>query len=192
MRSTCVREKTTLDNAGYLLSANAERCLKSGAEMARLFAAAPRAVEETARFLDGLSFASTDLAYDYPSELREGFASEQEALEHFAREGAKTRYPDGVPDKVEALLRHELKLSPSSNYAAYFLTVHDIVRFARSQGHSRAGARLGRQFRRSAFASASPRSIRPSMISCSSASSPPRATSRPTSTSISSMSGARR
>jgi len=128
----CVREKTTLDNAGYLLSANAERCLKSGAEMARLFAEAPQAVEETARFLDRLSFRLDELAHNYPSELREGFSSEQEALEHYAREGAKTRYPDGVPEKVEALLRHELTLVAELGYAAYFLTVHDIVRYARS------------------------------------------------------------
>jgi error-prone DNA polymerase len=129
----CVREKTTLDHAGFLLSANAERRLKSGEEMARLFAAAPDAVAETARFLDGLSFRLTDLAYRYPSELREGFASEQEALAHFAREGARARYPNGAPEKVEALLRHELQLVAQLGYAAYFLTVHDIVRFARSR-----------------------------------------------------------
>ncbi|BBU62548.1 error-prone DNA polymerase 1 [Methylosinus sp. C49] len=129
----CVREKTTLDNAGFLLSANAERCLKSGEEMARLFAEIPQAVEETARFLEGLSFGLDALAHNYPSELREGFASEQEALEHYAREGARMRYPNGVPDKVEALLRHELKLIAELGYAAYFLTVHDIVRFARAK-----------------------------------------------------------
>jgi error-prone DNA polymerase len=129
----CVREKTTLDHAGYLLSANAERHLKSGAEMARLFAQAPRAVEETARFLEGLAFRLSDLSHNYPSELREGFSSEQEALEHFARDGARTRYPDGVPEKVEALLGHELSLVEKLGYAAYFLTVHDIVRYARSK-----------------------------------------------------------
>ncbi|TDX65288.1 DnaE-like error-prone DNA polymerase [Methylosinus sp. sav-2] len=129
----CVREKTTLDNAGYLLSANAERSLKSGAEMARLFVQAPQAVEETARFLEGLSFRLDALAHNYPSELREGFASEQEALEYYAREGARMRYPNGVPDKVETLLRHELKLIAELGYAAYFLTVHDIVRFARAK-----------------------------------------------------------
>ncbi|MBI1867825.1 MAG: error-prone DNA polymerase [Methylocystis sp.] len=131
---TCIREKTTLDRAGYLLLANSERCLKSGEEMTRLFAEAPDAIAETARFLDGLSFQLSDLAYDYPSELREGFASEQEALEAFTREGAHQRYPSGVPGNVEALLEHELTLVGELNYAAYFLTVHDIVRFARSRG----------------------------------------------------------
>ncbi|WP_159731108.1 error-prone DNA polymerase [Methylosinus sp. Ce-a6] len=129
----CVREKTTLDNAGYLLSANAERSLKSSEEMTRLFAEAPRAVEETAGFLDGLSFRLDELAHNYPSELREGFSSEQEALAHYAREGAKRRYPDGVPEKVETLLRHELTLVAELGYAAYFLTVHDIMRYAKDQ-----------------------------------------------------------
>lgn len=130
----CVREKTTLERAGYLLEANGERHLKSAGEMARLFADAPEAVAETARFVDGLSFQLSDLAPQYPCELREGHASEQEALEAFAWAGARTRYPAGVPDKVEALLRHELQLVAKLNYAAYFLTVHDIVRFARTKG----------------------------------------------------------
>jgi error-prone DNA polymerase len=130
----CIREKTTLDEAGFLLEANAERRLKSGAEMARLFSAAPQATAETKRFLDELDFRLSDLAYQYPSELREGCASEHEALEVLAREGAKDRYPQGVPAQVAALLDHELKLIGELNYAAYFLTVHDIVRFARSRG----------------------------------------------------------
>jgi len=130
----CIREKTTLDDAGFLLRANAERHLKSGAEMARLFETAPQAVEETARFLDAIDFRLSDLSYRYPDELREGYATEQEALAAFAREGAKNRFPHGVPAHVTALLEHELKLIGELNYAAYFLTVHDIVRFARSRG----------------------------------------------------------
>ncbi|WP_084678903.1 error-prone DNA polymerase [Methylocystis sp. ATCC 49242] len=131
---TCIREKTTLDEAGFLLSANAERHLKSGEEMARLFRLAPRAVEESARFIDALDFRLTDLAYEYPSELREGYASEQEALEALSRAGAMTRYPKGAPQDVEKLLERELQLVAELKYAAYFLTVHDIVRFAREQG----------------------------------------------------------
>ncbi len=130
----CVREGVTLEDAGFLLSANAERHLKSAEDMTRLFKEAPGAVDESARFLERLAFRLDDLAYDYPSELREGFSSEQEALEVFTREGAKTRYPRGVPKHVEAQLAHELKLIGELSYAAYFLTVHDIVRFARSQG----------------------------------------------------------
>ncbi|PPD42158.1 MAG: error-prone DNA polymerase [Methylocystis sp.] len=131
---TCIREKTTLNEAGFLLAANAERHLKSAEEMARLFRDAPEAVEESARFLDALDFRLTDLAYEYPSELREGFASEQDALAALSHEGAKTRYPQGVPDHVTGLLEHELKLVAELKYAAYFLTVHDIVRYAREQG----------------------------------------------------------
>jgi error-prone DNA polymerase len=131
---TCIREKKTLEEAGFLLAANAERHLKSAAEMARLFKEAPQAVEESARFLQTLGFRLTDLAYEYPSELREGFASEQEALEALSREGAKARYPQGVPDHVSAMLERELALVAGLKYAAYFLTVHDIMRFARSNG----------------------------------------------------------
>ncbi|WP_424362285.1 error-prone DNA polymerase [Methylocystis parvus] len=131
---TCIRERTTLDEAGFLLAANAERHLKSAEEMARLFRDAPQAVEESARFIEALDFRLTDLAYEYPSELREGFKSEQEALGFYAREGAKTRYPQGAPEHVTALLERELTLVAELKYAAYFLTVHDIMRFARSQG----------------------------------------------------------
>jgi error-prone DNA polymerase len=131
---TCIREGTTLDAAGYRLEANAERHLKDAAEMARLLAEAPEAVEETLRFLDGIGFGLDELAGDYPEELREGFATPQAALEAFAREGAERRYPKGVPDSVRQAIAHELSIVAELGYAPYFLTVHDIVRFARSRG----------------------------------------------------------
>jgi error-prone DNA polymerase len=131
---TCIRNGVTLDTAGYCLEANAERHLKDAAEMARLFTEAPEAVEETSSFLDGISFSLDELAGDYPEELREGFATPQEALEAFAREGALRRYPAGVPPSVTRAIAHELKLVAELDYAPYFLTVHDIVRFARSRG----------------------------------------------------------
>ncbi len=131
---TCIREKTTLTEAGFLLAANAERHLKSAQEMARLFRDAPQAVDESACFIEALDFRLTDLAYEYPSELREGFASEQEALEALSREGAKQRYPQGVPVSVSSTLERELALVGELGYAAYFLTVHDIMRFARGKG----------------------------------------------------------
>ncbi len=130
----CIREKTTLEAAGRLTQANAERHLKSPREMARLFAEAPEAVEETIRFLDGLAFSLDELAHCYPEELREGFPDPQAALEAFALEGAKARYPGGVPERTREALKHELALIASLDYAPYFLTVHDIVRFARSRG----------------------------------------------------------
>ena len=130
---TAIRAGAPLDALGRRLQANAERHLKSGPEMARLFSEAPAAITESLRFLEGLAFCLDELAYEYPEELRQGFASPQEALEAFAREGAARRYPDGVPEKVMQAIAHELKLVAALNYAPYFLTVHDIVRFARRQ-----------------------------------------------------------
>ncbi len=131
---TCIREKTMLAAAGRLTQANAERHLKGPREMARLFAAAPHAVAETVHFLDGLKFSLDELSHCYPEELREGYATAQAALEAFVQAGARARYPDGVPERTREALAHELALIASLGYAPYFLTVHDIVRFARSHG----------------------------------------------------------
>ena len=93
----CIREGVKIDDAGRLLDANAERHLKGAHEMARLFREAPEALEETIRFLGGLKFSLDELAHNYPEELREGYATPQEALEAFAREGARLRYPEWRP-----------------------------------------------------------------------------------------------
>ena len=130
---TCIREKTTIDRAGRKLSPNAERHLKSPDEMARLFRDAPEAIEETLRLSDELTFSLDELRYEYPDETIEGFANAQDALTHLAYEGAVRRYPSGLPPKVRATVEHELALIAQLQYAPYFLTVHDIVRFARSQ-----------------------------------------------------------
>ncbi len=136
---TCIRHGVTLETAGRRLSSNAERHLKPPAEMRRLFAEAPDAIDETLRFLDGLTFSLDELGPDYPDELREGHATPQDALAAFAREGAERRYPrdrfpEGIPTKVTDAIAHELALVAQMDYAAYFLTVHDIVRYAREQG----------------------------------------------------------
>ncbi|MBU6156861.1 MAG: error-prone DNA polymerase, partial [Alphaproteobacteria bacterium] len=131
---TCIREHTTLERAGFHLEANAERHLKDPPEMARLFRHHPDAITETMRFLEGCTFSLEELRYEYPEETCEGFASPQEALAAFTEEGAVKRYPQGIPAKVRHALDHELKLIAELNYAPYFLTVHDIVRFARSKG----------------------------------------------------------
>ena len=130
----CIREKTTLEAAGLLTQANAERHLKAPHEMARLFAEAPQALAETIRFLDGLEFSLDELKHCYPEEQREGHATARAALEAFVEAGARERYPGGVPERTRDALTHELKLIAALDYAPYFLTVHDIVRFARSQG----------------------------------------------------------
>ena len=132
---TCIREKTTLDAAGRLLAANAERHLKTPAEMQRLYRDAPEAVSETLRFLEGARFSLDELSYQYPDETVVGYASSQEALEALSWAGAAKRYPDGIPAGVKISLERELAIVAQLNYAPYFLTVADIVRFAREERH---------------------------------------------------------
>jgi len=130
---TCIREKVTIDRAGRKLAANAERFLKPPQEMARLFRDAPEAVEETLRLSEALTFSLDELAYEYPDESIEGFTNAQDALTHLAYTGAARRYPLGLPEKVRAAIEHELALIAQLAYAPYFLTVYDIVRYARAQ-----------------------------------------------------------
>ena len=129
---TCIREKITLREAGFLLHANAERHLKSPQEMARLFARWPQAIAATRAFADAIRFSLDELRYEYPRESVPEGRTPQQYLEHLTWEGAKGRWPDGVPDKVMKQLRHELGLIERLDFARYFLTVHDIVAFARS------------------------------------------------------------
>jgi error-prone DNA polymerase len=130
---TCIREHLTIDTAGRRLAANAERYLKPPIEMARLFRDTPEAIEETAALDAALTFSLDELRYEYPEEMRAGFATPQDALVHLAWEGAAARYPDAIPDTVRHSLDHELALIAKLNYAPYFLTVHYIVEYARSQ-----------------------------------------------------------
>ena len=129
---TCIRERTTIAEAGFLLHANAERHLKSPEEMARLFARWPHAIAATRAFADSLTFSLDKLRYEYPRESVPDGRTPQQHLEHLTREGAKARWPDGMTDKVAKQLRHELGLIEKLDFARYFLTVHDIVAFARS------------------------------------------------------------
>ncbi|HEV7801853.1 MAG TPA: PHP domain-containing protein, partial [Burkholderiales bacterium] len=131
---TCIREHVTLDAAGLLLEANAERHLKSPDEMARLFRAAPEALQQSLYFIERCRFSLDELKYEYPDEARAGYATPQEALVAFTEEGARRRYPNGLDAKVRHALDHELALIGELLYAPYFLTVYDIVRFARSRG----------------------------------------------------------
>ena len=130
---TCIREHVTLDTAGRILEANAERHLKSPAEMARLFADAPDAIAETVRFAARIHFSLAELRQNYPNEPVPPGKTAQLHLEDLAWAGAAWRYPEGVPDKVRATLRKELALIAKLDVAAYFLTVHEIVKFAESQ-----------------------------------------------------------
>ena len=129
---TCIREKKRLEEAGAMLAKNAERQLKPAQEIRRIFRDAPEAVAESLRFLDGVSFSMDDLRYEYPDEVAEGYSDPQQALEALSWEGARKRYPEGVPEKVSTALERELEIVSRIKYAPYFLTVADIVKFARS------------------------------------------------------------
>ena len=130
---TCIRNRTTIQAAGRLLAANAERHLKPGEEMVRLFVDAPQAVAESMAILDRIDFTLTQLAYEYPHEPVPGGWDAQGWLEHITYAAAHARFPDGIPDRLQKLLDEELPLIRERQYAYYFLTVHDIVRFARHE-----------------------------------------------------------
>ena len=131
---TCIREKCTITEAGLRLEANAERHLKSPAEMARLFAPWPAALAQTERIVEAIDFDLGQLKYEYPDEPVPPGKTAIEHLTNLAWVGAHWRHPDGVPEKVRKALHEELALIEELNYANYFLTVHDIVRWARDQG----------------------------------------------------------
>ena len=128
---TCIREKVTIATAGYLLNPNGERHLKSPDEMIRLFSRWPHAIAATRQFADLLHFSLNELRYEYPKETVPEDRTPQQHLEHLTWEGAKQRWPGGIPDKVLKQLNDELPLIEKLDFARYFLTVHDIVAFAR-------------------------------------------------------------
>ena len=131
---TCIREKCTIHDAGLRLEANAERHLKAPQEMARLFAGHEDALARTIEIADACRFSLDELKYEYPDEPVPQGKTPQSHLEELTWEGAQWRFPDGVPEKVRDTLTKELALIQELNYAPYFLTVHDIVHYARSIG----------------------------------------------------------
>jgi error-prone DNA polymerase len=130
---TCIREHVTLDTAGRLLEANAERHLKPPEEMARLFRDAPDAIAETIRFAERIMFSLDQLKYNYPEEPVPPGKTAQGHLEDLTWAGAIARYSKRIPEKVRATIKKELAMIAKLDYAPYFLTVHDIVNFAREQ-----------------------------------------------------------
>ncbi|TNC59046.1 error-prone DNA polymerase, partial [Rubellimicrobium roseum] len=131
---TCIREGCTIDELGRRRERAGERHLKSAAEMHRLYAAYPEALARTVEIAERCRFSLSELAYQYPEEATIPGLTPQAALERLAWEGAAERYPEGVPEEVADLIRRELALIEELAYAPYFLTVHAIVRFARSRG----------------------------------------------------------
>ena len=131
---TCIREHCTITHAGYRLFANAERHLKGAGEMAELFAAHPDAITNTLAVAAACRFSLDELRYEYPIDPVPAGSTPQRELQRLARGGARARYPKGVPDKVARQIEHELALIGDLGFAPYFLTVHDIVSFARGRG----------------------------------------------------------
>ncbi len=130
---TCIREKTTIEAVGRRLEANAERYLKPGHEMARLFRDLPDAIAETTRFAGRIHFSLDQLKYQYPDEPVPPGKTAQQHLEDLTWQGVDTYFGGQIDAKLRTTLRKELNLIAELRYAHYFLTVHDIVHYARSQ-----------------------------------------------------------
>ena len=130
---TCLREGCTIDNIGDRRLANGEHRLKSGAELERIFHRYPAALRRTVEIADRCAFSLDQLRYQYPDEARDGEPA-QARLERLTREGLAWRYPGGAPPKIVSRVEKELRLIAEVDYAPYFLTVYDIVAFARLKG----------------------------------------------------------
>ena len=131
---TATRHGTTVTAAGGLLFPNAQRHLKPLEQIAGAFSRAPSALQRTVEIADRCTFSLDELRYEYPEELAPSGMSAFQHLSTLAWRGAHKRYPRGIPDKVCRLLEHELHLIEELHYEAYFLTVWDVVRFARGRG----------------------------------------------------------
>ncbi len=130
---TCIREKCTIHNAGFKLYQNAERYLKTADEMKRLFAHYPEAIENTQKIAKACTFCLSELKYVYPEEITSEGRTPQEELVYLTWKGANEKFNNVIPEKVTAQINYELEFIGRKDYAAYFLTVFDFVRFARSQ-----------------------------------------------------------
>ncbi|MBN9512323.1 MAG: error-prone DNA polymerase [Alphaproteobacteria bacterium] len=129
---TAIRLGCTVDELGFRRFASAERHLKDGQEMARLFHRYPHAIENTQEIVKRCSFSLKELTYQYPI-LYEGGETPMNKLMRLTWEGARKRYPNGIPQDIAVTIRHEFDLIDQKKIAPYFLTVHEIVEYARSQ-----------------------------------------------------------
>ncbi len=130
---TCLRHNITIDQIGTRALPNAEKRLKPEADMKRLFARHPAALRRTTQIAARSSFCLSELSYDYPDEIADN-ETPQDRLARLASEGLKVRYPKGAPARAITQMEKELALVKTLDFPAYFLTVHDIVQFARSKG----------------------------------------------------------
>ncbi|MCD2424494.1 error-prone DNA polymerase [Niabella pedocola] len=135
---TCIREKCTIHTAGYRLCQNAERHLKEEKEMLRLFRLYPDAIARTQEIAEACQFSLGMLNYVYPEELTTEGRTPQQELEYLAWKGAEEKFDKAKmkPEKwkeINTSIKEELAFMERRNYASYFLTVYDLVRFARSR-----------------------------------------------------------
>ncbi|MEO2015530.1 MAG: error-prone DNA polymerase [Fuerstiella sp.] len=131
---TAIRCNATLQSLGHELHPNGERFLKPTSDLLRLFEDRAELLQRTVEIADRCSFSLDELRYEYPEELVPDGITSSEHLADLTWRGVEKRYPDGVPEKVTNLIKHELSLINEMKYEAYFLTVYDLVRFARSRG----------------------------------------------------------
>jgi error-prone DNA polymerase len=131
---TAVRHGSTVEEIRDQLLANGERHLQECWRIAERFATVPEAVERSAEIAARCTFSLDELRYEYPDAAVPSGCSPREHLAHLAWKGAAQRYPDGIPEAVRELIGHELALIAELGYEAYFLTVFDVVRFARRRG----------------------------------------------------------
>ncbi len=130
---TCIREGCSIDDAGYRRERFANRHLKAPEAMARLYAAYPEPVARSSK-IAARCISLAKLSYRYPDELQRDDETPQQGLERLIQESLPFRYADSVPLPGQAQLAHELRLIGSLGYAPYFLTVNNILRYARSKG----------------------------------------------------------
>jgi len=130
---TAIRLKSTVMEAGFALTANAERHMKMPEEMARIFRSYPQAIAETVRFASELKFSLSELSHNLPDEQTRDGATQQQELERLTWEGAAFRWSEGTPPDIKEKIKYELALVERLQYAGYFLIVHDIVRHAREE-----------------------------------------------------------
>ncbi|MDX1517211.1 MAG: PHP domain-containing protein [Woeseiaceae bacterium] len=129
---TAIRERVTIDQAGFLLYPNGERHLRPLDVLARVYPA--ELLAESVCIADTMHFSLDEIRYEYPDEIVPDGETTASYLRRLTEEGMRRRWPGGVPDKVVDLVEHELELIADLGYEPYFLTVYDIVAFARSQG----------------------------------------------------------
>ena len=128
---TAIRLGTTVDRAGFALYANGERHLRSLDVLQRIY---PQALlDESVRIAERIDFSLDELRYQYPDELIPAGETPASWLRHLTEQGMQRRWPQGTPDKVVELVEHELELIAELAYESYFLTVQDIVAFARGK-----------------------------------------------------------